>query len=63
MKQRQVKPRYNYPILKKGGKHLKSRKRERREAKKEIRYDCDNEIRLRNVNRQNRKFKSIRSVK
>ena len=39
MKQRQVKPRYNYPILKKGGKHLKSRKRERREAKKEIRYD------------------------
>jgi len=39
MKQRQVKPRYNYPILKKGGNHLKSRKRERREAKKEIRYD------------------------
>ena len=33
-----VKPRVNYPILKKGGKHLKSRKRDRREAKKEIRY-------------------------
>jgi len=39
MKQRQAKPRYNYPILKKGGKHLKSRKRARQLAKKEIRYD------------------------
>ena len=39
MRPRQVKPRYNYPILKKVGKNLKSRKRERREAKKEIRYD------------------------
>jgi len=38
MKQRQAKPRYNYPILKKGGKHLKSRKTRRQEAKKEIRY-------------------------
>ena len=34
------KVRYNYDILKKGGQHIESRKKERREAKREI----DNEI-------------------
>jgi len=30
------KVRYNYDILKKGGRHIESRKKERRDAKREI---------------------------
>lgn len=34
-----VKPRVNYPILKKGGRHRQSRKRERQQTKREIAND------------------------
>ena len=33
---KRVKPRVNYPILKKGGRHRKSKKRERQHTKQEI---------------------------
>ena len=39
-----IKPRYNYPILRKGGAHRKSRKSERQKMKKEI-YNEANDTR------------------
>jgi len=36
---KRVKPRVNYPILKKGGRHRQSRKRERQQTKREIAND------------------------
>ena len=35
--------RYNFPILKKGGKHIKSRKRDRRDAKEDINEELSKE--------------------
>lgn len=37
-----IKPRYNYPILRKGGSHRKSRKNERQKSKREISNELTN---------------------
>lgn len=39
MIQKRVKPRVNYTILRKGGRHIKSKKRERQRSKREIEND------------------------
>jgi hypothetical protein len=49
MNTKRPKPRVNYPILKKGGAHSKSRKRARQQSKKEIRDESERDVSTRDL--------------